>query len=109
MVKLLPRETLLKAREEKAAAQREKADRQAAQKAAAEAKRIEKLEKGKVAPSELFRPPQTDEFGQWDADGLPTHDKAGQEISKAKRKKCVKEWEGQKKLHDEYTKWKSSQ
>lgn len=109
LVKLLPAELLTKAREEKAAAQREKAERQAASQAAAEAKRIQKLEKGKVPPSDLFRQPQTSDFSQWDADGLPTHDKDGQEISKAKRKKCVKEWDAQKKLHEEYTKWKSSQ
>ena len=61
---------------------------------------IEKLLKGKIPAQEMFRPPQTDEFGQWDGDGVPTHDKAGAALTSSKVKKLRKEWSAQMKAHD---------
>ncbi|GAA6016231.1 hypothetical protein JCM11491_003776 [Sporobolomyces phaffii] len=104
MVKLVPPETLRAARDAKAALVREKAERKAAAAAAAEQKRLEKLEKGRLDPCEMFKPPRTQEFSEWDDSGLPTKDKEGVEVAKSRGKKLKKEWDMQKKLHDEFLK-----
>ncbi|GAB1311613.1 cysteine--tRNA ligase [Madurella fahalii] len=62
----------------------------------AERKRV-LAEKAKKSHLELFR---TDEFSEWDSDGIPLKDASGTEISKSRRKKLVKEWEKQKALHE---------
>lgn len=76
-------------------------------KAEMEAKKQEQekalAEKAKVSPEVMFR---TEEFKEWDEMGVPTIDAKGDEVSKSRRKKLVKEWEKQKKLHEE---WKASQ
>ena len=41
-------------------------------------------------------------FNQYKHQGIPTHDKEGQEITKSKRKKLVKDFEAQDKLNKEY-------
>lgn len=41
--------------------------------------------------------------------GIPTHDAAGEELSKSKRKNVAKEYDQQVKLHEEYKAWKASQ
>lgn len=65
-----------------------------------EAEKKEKLAaQAKISHLELFK---TDEYSAWDADGLPTKDKAGADVPKSKTKKMKKEWEKQKKLHEEY-------
>jgi len=97
MVKLVPTETLRAARDAKAALVKEKAERKAAAAAAAEQKRLEKLEKGRLSPSEMFKPPQSQEFSEWDESGLPTKDKEGVEVAKSRGKKLKKEWDMQKK------------
>ena len=89
-----------------------RASRQAKEKAAQE-KQIEKeqreqnkkkeetskADKGKQDHMTMFR---TDEYSAWDADGIPTKDKDGEEITKSRRKKLTKDWERQKKLHEAY-------
>lgn len=100
LVKLVPAEQLRAARDEKVAIVRKKADQKAAAQAAAEAKRIEKLEKGRVPPSELFR--NNTEYSKWDEAGLPTHDAKGEEIAKTRAKKLKKEYDAQAKLHDAF-------
>jgi len=93
----------------------EKLKRQEEEKRRAE----EKLLRGKVSPSEMFR---TKEYSQWDDEvfhsfvyvcsdckGVPTHDAEGAEITKGKRKKLVKDRDGQKKLHEAYLNWMASQ
>ncbi|GAA5841315.1 hypothetical protein JCM3766R1_005026 [Sporobolomyces carnicolor] len=104
MVKLVPPETLRAARDAKAALAKEKAERKAAAAAAAEQKRLEKLEKGRLSPLDMFKPPQNAEFSEWDESGLPTKDKEGVEVAKSRGKKLKKEWDLQKKLHDEFLK-----
>jgi cysteinyl-tRNA synthetase len=69
----------------------------AATKAAAaerEAKEAAKREKAKINPRDMFRA-QTDAFSQWDAEGVPTHDAAGKELSKNALKKLKKQWDDQ--------------
>ena len=55
--------------------------------------------KKNMDPRELFRS-QTDLYSKFDADGLPTHDTQGAELSKSKVKALKKDWDKQKKLYD---------
>ncbi|KAL1690354.1 tRNA synthetases class I (C) catalytic domain-containing protein [Schizophyllum commune] len=107
LVKLVPAEELIAAREAKRAAAEAKAAKKAAAQAAEEQKRIQKLEKGRLPPSELFRPPQVPEgtYSQWAENGLPTHDGEGKELSKNQVKKVQKEWAAQEKLHQAFLQW----
>jgi cysteinyl-tRNA synthetase len=87
-------------------AQREAiADRKAAEKAKRDAETAEKKrqqdEKAKVSHLAMFK---TSEYGEWDEDGVPTKDANGEEVTKSKRKKLVKDWERQKKLHEAWAK-----
>jgi len=89
------------------AAARAERDALAAAKAKAKAKREadeaerKRLldERARVSHRLMFR---TEEYAQWDEEGLPTKDAKGEEVGKSKRKKLVKEWEKQKKLHEEW-------
>lgn len=64
----------------------------------------EKEEKAKISPEQMFRnsPEQYSKFDE--ATGIPTHDKAGEELSKGAAKKLKKEWDKQKEQHDKYLK-----
>lgn len=94
-------------------AEREQREAIARQKAAAkqqrereEAEKKAKLaEQAKINPKEMFK---TEEYSAWDDDGVPTKDKEGADVPKSKAKKLRKEWEKQKKLHDEHLKGASS-
>lgn len=92
---------------------RQEREQAAAAKAAAKAKReaeeAEKKrlqdEKAKLSHLEMFK---TAEFGEWDENGIPTKDAKGEEVAKSKRKKLVKDWERQKKLHEDWAKRQST-
>ncbi|CAI5720773.1 unnamed protein product [Hyaloperonospora brassicae] len=60
-----------------------------------------KMEKMKLSPADMFKK-QPELYAQFDAEGLPTHNAAGAELTKSQRKKLKKEQEKQKKLHDAY-------
>ena len=60
-----------------------------------------KADKGRLSPLDMFK---TQEFSQWDQDGLPVKDNEGCEITKNRGKKLRKEWERQKKLHETWVK-----
>ncbi|KPI36907.1 Cysteine--tRNA ligase [Cyphellophora attinorum] len=62
----------------------------------------DKLMKGKLSPKEMFRAPNSDEFGAWDDQGVPTKDKAGAELAPSRVKKLKKEWLMQEKLHEKF-------
>eukprot|EP00158_Paraphelidium_tribonemae_P009887 Partr_v1_DN28990_c1_g1_i2_m25623 putative Cysteinyl-tRNA synthetase len=81
----------------------EEAKLKAKKKAADEEKRkqAEKLEKGKIPAKDMFR---TSEYSQWDAEGMPTHDAANEELTKSRKKKLAKEYQMQEKLHALYLK-----
>ncbi|KAK0745173.1 cysteinyl-tRNA synthetase [Apiosordaria backusii] len=67
---------------------------------AREAEREKELrERAKVDPLVMFR---TSDYLEWDESGIPTVDAAGDVVSKNRRKKLAKEWEKQKKLHEEW-------
>lgn len=106
-MKLVPPAELIRARDEKRAQEAEKAARKAAAVEAERQKRVRRLEKGRVPPHALFRPPHVPAgtYGSWSADGVPLTDADGKELSKNKAKKVQKEWEDQRKLHEEFLKW----
>ncbi|KAF8684181.1 tRNA synthetases class I (C) [Rhizoctonia solani] len=107
LVKLVPAETLIKARDEKLAQAAEKSAKKASQAEAAKAKQTAKLERGKLPPTEMFRPPKVPEgtYGSWDDRGLPLTDATGAELPKSRSKKLAKEWEIQNKAHEEWNAW----
>lgn len=111
LVKLVPPETLLEARAEKRAIADAKAANKAASQAAERAKRAQKLEKGRLAPADMFKPPRVAEgtYGSWDDKGLPLTDAEGKELSKSAGKKAAKEWAVQQKLHEEFLKWREEE
>lgn len=79
-----------------------------------EAKRLKKLEqqrqkelkeqerkaKASVSPLEMFK--NIELYSAWDEQGLPTKDKEGNDVTKSMTKKLKKQWDQQKKLHEEY-------
>lgn len=90
---------LIEQRDERA---RRDADKAAKREAAAkleEQRKQEKLQKAKIPPGELFK---TDEFTAWDENGIPTADKEGEPLSKSMKKKLQKQYDAQKKLHEQY-------
>ena len=102
LVKLVAPEILIRDREEKAALLLEKASKKAAHKAAEEAKRMERLERGRVPPSEMFFPANcADGYTAFDATGMPTLDAEGVELTKSKSKNLKKSFDQQAKLHKE--------
>ncbi|KAG8917169.1 hypothetical protein FRC01_002626 [Tulasnella sp. 417] len=107
LVKLVNPDVLLRARDEKAAANAAKAAKKAASAEAERAKKAARLEKGKIPPTEMFKPPNVEDglYGSWDTKGIPVTDTEGKDISKAKSKKLAKEWEIQDKLHREWKEW----
>lgn len=99
LVKFIPKAELLAQREEKAAKERAKAEQKEAAKLALQKQELEKAEKAKVSPLDMFR---NEKYSAWDEEGLPTHDKEGKEVPKSAGKKLRKEWERQKKVHEEW-------
>lgn len=59
----------------------------------------EKMARMNINPLDMFRS-QTDLYSQFDAEGIPTHDAAGEKISKSAYKKLKKDWEKQKQLYE---------
>jgi cysteinyl-tRNA synthetase len=103
LIKFVDREILLAQRQEKLEKElqkrKEKEERQKQQ----EEKRLERLAKGKVSPLDMFKDEEGRQlYSQWDELGLPTHGIDGEELPKSRRKKLQKEYDGQKKLHEEY-------
>ncbi len=102
LIKFVPKEELIAQREEKAAKEREKIAAKAAAKAAREKEEAEKAEKAKVKPEDMFK--NDARFSAWDADGLPTKTKDGEDVPKSAAKKLKKDWDRQKKAHEDWLK-----
>ncbi|KAJ7782366.1 tRNA synthetases class I (C) catalytic domain-containing protein [Mycena maculata] len=107
LVKLVPPAELIRARDEKRAQAEAKALKKAEMAEAERIKRAAKLEKGRVAPQDMFKPPNVPEgtYGSWNEDGVPLTDAEGKELSKNQAKKVAKDVAMQKKLHDEWLVW----
>lgn len=91
---------IAKQNEEKLQREQEKMKKKKAQQELEQAKDKERKEKAKIPPSEMFK--NSELYSEWDSNGLPTKDKDGNEITKSMTKKLKKQWDQQKKLHDEY-------
>lgn len=98
---------LIKARDEKRALAEAKAAKKAAAVEAERLKRQLRLDRGRVTPEEMFKPPNVPEgtYGSWDNAGIPLTDGEGKELSKSAGKKVGKEWAAQAKLHQEFLAW----
>jgi glutaminyl-tRNA synthetase len=59
----------------------------------------DKLARMSVSPLEMFKS-QPELYSQFDEEGMPTHDAAGEKVTKSMYKKLRKDWEKQKKLFD---------
>jgi cysteinyl-tRNA synthetase len=86
------------AREEKERRAREKEEAKL-KKEQAKKEEAPKTDKGEQDHMTMFR---TGEYSAWDADGIPTKDKDGEELTKSRRKKLAKDWEKQKKAHEAF-------
>lgn len=64
-------------------------------------KQKDKEEKAKIPPENLFRG-QSDLYSAFSSDGLPTHDKAGEPISKATLKRLQKEYAKQREIYEKF-------
>ncbi|KAF4746659.1 hypothetical protein FOZ63_018955 [Perkinsus olseni] len=58
----------------------------------------EKEAKKKIRPQDMFKD-QTDKYSHFDENGIPTHDAAGEKLTKSAFKKLHKEWEKQRRLY----------
>jgi len=88
-------QSLKAARAEKEALQKQKAEAKAKREAEEAEKLRKKMEAASIDPKTMFK---TDEYSEWDENGVPTKDKEGKELAKARKKKLMKEWERQNKL-----------
>lgn len=89
-------------KEQEEARRQEKARKKAEQEARLQQQKQEKAVPP-VDPKEMFR---TAEYSQWDANGVPTHDAEGKEITKSQTKKLTKLMEAQRK---KFEKWQQQQ
>lgn len=100
LIKFVAASKLIAARDEKAAVLAAKAAAKAEAAAARAKAEEEKWAKAKTAPTQLFVGDAA--FGTFDADGLPTTLADGSDVPKTQQKRLKKEWERQKKLHEQY-------
>ena len=63
-------------------------------------KEKERRDKASVSPLEMFKNKEL--YSEWDEQGIPLKDKDGNDVTKSMTKKLKKQWEQQKKLHEEY-------
>ena len=107
LVKLVSPADLVKAREEKRLQAEAKAAKKTASVEAERQKRLQKIEKGRVSPKDMFKPPNIPEgtYGSWNEDGIPLTDGEGKELSKNQGKKVQKDWANQVKLHEDFLAW----
>ncbi|KAG0304529.1 hypothetical protein BGZ98_005415 [Dissophora globulifera] len=103
LIKFIPAEELAAQRQAKIQQAEEKAAKKEEAARAREALRLAKLEKGRMAPEEMFRKgPGAAEYGAFDIKGIPTTDKEGNALATSRLKKLAKEWEAQNKLHESF-------
>ncbi len=100
LIKFIPVLELLAQREEKLAKEREKAAAKDKVRLERERQEAEKTAKAKVSPEEMFR--GDEKWSAWDEEGLPTKTKEGEDVPKSALKKLKKEWEKQKKVHEDW-------
>ncbi|KAH8402094.1 hypothetical protein KR009_009720 [Drosophila setifemur] len=100
-VKLVDRDSLLREREAKLAAEAEKAaEKERKKQAAAEAAAAKEAQR-RVNPKEMFLG-ETEKYSAFDENGMPTLDKEGKEVSKGQIKKLQKLQQQQEQRYKEY-------
>lgn len=99
-IKFVPKEELLAQKAEKTAKEQAKLAQKEAARLERERLEAEKLEKAKLPPTEMFK--DAEKFSAWDSNGLPTKTKAGDDVPRSALKKMTKDWERQKKVHEEW-------
>jgi len=104
LIKFVPKEQLIADRKERLAKAAEVAQKKEEARLERERLEREKAEKGRLSHLEMFR---TGEYKEWDEEGIPIRDASGEEITKSRGKKLRKDWERQKKLHEEWLKKES--
>ncbi|GMM33604.1 cysteine--tRNA ligase [Saccharomycopsis crataegensis] len=103
LVKILNKaeqEQLINQRNEKLQKIKEKEKKKLEQQRLKEQQEKEKLEKASLKPQDMFQ--DKSKYSEWDAEGIPTKDVNGEEVTKSAKKKLVKQWTAQKKLHEQY-------
>jgi len=100
LIKFIPATELLAQKEEKAAKEREKAAQKEKVRLEREMVEAEKAEKAKLSHTEMFK--GDERWSAWDADGMPSKTKEGGDVPKSALKKLKKDWERQKKVHEEW-------
>ena len=99
LIKFVPAAELIKAREEKAAREAEKAKKKEEARLAREKAEQEAKEKAKVPPQDMFK--NDERYSAWDEQGMPTKMKDGSEVPKSQLKGLKKAWDKQKKAYDD--------
>ena len=91
--------SLKKALAEKRAVAAAEAAAKSKRKAEEAEKQLARDNQAKIKPAELFK---NELYSEWDEQGIPTRDAKGDELTKSSRKKLVKLYEKQQKLHKEW-------
>lgn len=99
LIKFIPAAELIRAREEKAAREAEKAQKKEEARLAREKAEQEAKEKAKIPPEEMFK--KDERYSAWDESGMPTKMKDGSDVPKSQLKALKKMWDKQKKVHEE--------
>lgn len=99
LIKFIPAAELIAAREEKAALAAEKARKKEEARLAREKADLEAREKAKVPPEEMFK--NDERYSAWDEQGMPTKTKDGSDVPKSQLKTLKKQWDRQKKAHED--------
>lgn len=102
--KLEDARTLVMELERKREAEAKRREEKGRQKAAKEAKLLQELEKGKLAPELLFKEGEEykGKYSLFDEDGVPTKDADGHDLSKSAVKNLMKARARQEKLHAKF-------
>ncbi|XP_005111467.1 cysteine--tRNA ligase, cytoplasmic [Aplysia californica] len=103
VIKLVDKDTLMKERAEKLRIEEQKKAEKERKKKEKELEQAAKEAQKRIPPSEMFRK-ETDKYSAFDKKGLPTHDAAGQELTKSAMKKVLKLYEAQEKKYRDYLK-----
>ncbi|EEB05407.1 cytoplasmic cysteine-tRNA ligase Crs1 [Schizosaccharomyces japonicus yFS275] len=110
LVKFVPAEELIAQREEKIRLQQEAKERKQKAKEQAEKARVERIMRGKLSPSKMYE--SNKEYVSLDEKGFPktmrAEDGSEVEIPKSRKKKLLKEYNAQAKLHEEYCEYMKS-
>lgn len=102
-VKVVDKETLMREREAKRRAAEEKQLEKERKRAELEAQKAAKDAQKRIKPDEMFTVGEwVGKYGQFDENGLPTHETDGKEVSKGQLKKLQKLYQTQKKLYEEF-------